>query len=72
MKRYYLGQKVFLRKNFKMGKVVKKLTDKNKYLVSFYCENRLVYDVISPSDIIDEEEYQIIRNRINTINRLID
>lgn len=71
MKRYYVKQQVVLRKNLKLGQIVKSLPD-HKYLVSYYENNNLEYDVITNVDIVDKEEYEIIRNRINLINKLLD
>jgi hypothetical protein len=72
MKYYYTDQKVLLRKNMKLAQIVKKLPNGN-YLAAFYEDNKLKYDVIvSENDVIDEDEYEIIRKRINTINKLLD
>lgn len=73
MKYYYIDQKVLLRKNMKMGQIVKKLpNDNSKFIVSYYDDNnKLKYDIITETDIIDENEYQIIRKRINTINKIL-
>jgi len=68
--RYYTDQHVLLRKNMKMGQIVKKIDE--KYLVSYYdSNNKLKYDIITEIDVIDEEEYAVIKNRINTINKII-
>ena len=71
MKKYYIDQKVILRKNLKLGSIVRTITNKT-YLVSYYEDNIFKYDVISEIDIIDEDEYEIIRNRVNLINKLLD
>lgn len=68
--RYYPDQKVLLRKYLKIGSIVKSLP-RNKYLVSYYEENKLKYDIITEEDIMDEKEYDVIKNRINTINKLL-
>ena len=68
--RYYTDQKVLLRKYLKIGSIVKSLP-RNKYLVSYYEENKLKYDIITEEDIMDEKEYDVIKNRINTINKLL-
>jgi enolase len=68
--RYYPDQKVLLRKYLKLGSVVKSLP-RNKYLVSYYEENKLKYDIITEEDIMDEKEYDVVKNRINTINKLL-
>lgn len=72
MKNYFTGQNVLLR-DLKMGTVIKKLPKKEAYLVSYYNdENILKYRIIeNETDIIDETEYAVIRNRINTINKLL-
>lgn len=65
---YYKGCTILLR-NLKKATVVKKI--KNDYLVNYYIDNKLVHDLITEYDIIDEDEYEIIKNRINLINKLI-
>ena len=68
----YLEQKIILRKNLKLGKIEKKLPNK-LYLVSYYNDtNKLQYDLIDEGDILDEKEYEIIKNRNNRINKLFD
>lgn len=70
--RLYTDQKVLLRKNMKMATVIKKVTDKEKWIVSYYDENnKFVHDVISELDIIDDSEYEIIKRRINLINKIL-
>lgn len=73
MKSYYIDQKVLLRKNMKIGQIIKPLpSDKSKFVVSYYDDdNKLQYDIITEVDIIEEEEYEIIRKRVNTINKLL-
>ncbi len=72
MKRYYYpNTQVILRKTLKKGLIVKKL-DGQRMLVSYYDNNKLKYEVITELDIIDDDEYLKIRNRINTINKIID
>lgn len=56
----------------KMAQVVKPLpSDSTRYVVSYYEDNKLQYDIISEVDVIDENEYEIIKNRVNTINRIL-
>lgn len=69
-KYYYTDQKIILRKNLLLGQIVKILPN-SRFLVSFYENNKFKYDIITETDIVDEEEYEIIRKRINTINKLI-
>ena len=70
--RLYTRQQVLLRENMKIAQVVKKLTDKEKWLVSYYDDNnKFKYAVISEMDIIEENEYEIIKKRINTINDIL-
>lgn len=70
--RLYTDQKVLLRKNMKMATVIKKVTDKDKWIVSYYDQNnKFVHDVISELDIIDDSEYEIIKRRINLINKIL-
>ena len=70
--RLYTDQKILLRKNMKMATVIKKVADKDKWVVSYYDENnKFVYDVVSDLDIIDDNEYEIIKSRINLINKIL-
>lgn len=70
-KYYYTDQKIIIRKNLLLGQIVKILPN-NRFLISFYENNKFKYDVITELDIVDEEEYEVIRKRINTINKLIN
>ncbi len=70
MKRYYTDQRVLLRKNMKSGQIVKPYED--KYVVSYYDGGSLKYDIITEMDVIDDKEYEIIRKRINLINKILD
>ena len=68
----YPKKQVLLRENMKVGQIIKKIDDKNKWLVSYYDDNnRFKYVLINENDIIEEDEYQIIKNRINTINEIL-
>lgn len=70
--RLYPKQQVLLRENMKIAQVVKKLTDKEKWLVSYYGDNnKFKYTVVSEMDIIEENEYEVIKRRINTINDIL-
>ncbi len=70
--RLYPKQQVLLRENMKIAQVVKKLTDKEKWLVSYYDDhNKFKYTVVSEMDIIEENEYEVIKRRINTINDIL-
>lgn len=70
--RLYTDQKVLLRKNMKMATVIKKVADKDKWIVSYYDQNnKFVHDVVSELDIIDDLEYEIIKRRINLINKIL-
>ena len=70
--RLYPKKQVLLRENMKVGQVVKKLETGNKWLVSYYDDNnKFKYVVIEEMDIIEENEYEIIKNRINTINQIL-
>lgn len=71
MKRYYVDQKVLLRKNLLLGQVVRILPNGN-LLVSFYENNIFKYEVVTDdAEIVEEKEYEVIRHRINTINKLL-
>ena len=51
------------------------LNDANKFqteLVSFYENNIFKYEVVTDdAEIVEEKEYEVIRHRINTINKLL-
>lgn len=69
----YLNQQVILRENLKVATIVKIISESNKYLVSYYDEKNIFkHSLISKDDTIDSSEYEIIKNRINTINKLLD
>lgn len=67
----YNKQKILLRENMKIAEVIKKIPNKEKWLVSYYENNKLRYSIISEVDIIEEDEYIVIKNRINTINNIL-
>lgn len=67
----YNKQKILLRENMKIAEVIKKIPNKEKWLVSYYENNKLRHSIISEIDIIEEDEYLIIKNRINTINNIL-
>ena len=70
--RYYTDQKVLLRKNMKMATIVKKVKDKEKWIVNYYdLDNKFVHDVVGEVDIINDDEYEIIKRRINLINKIL-
>lgn len=70
--RLYPKQQVLLRENMKIAQVVRKIEGKEKWLVSYYDDhNKFKYAVIEEVDIIEENEYEIIKNRINTINEIL-
>jgi hypothetical protein len=70
--RLYPKQQVLLRENMKIAQVIKKLKHDKKWLVSYYDEfNKFKYIVISEVDIIEQNEYEIIKKRINTINDIL-
>lgn len=69
----YKNKKVLIRKNMKMATVVKKVSNKESWIVTYYDENnKFTHDVITEEDVIDEKEYEIIKQRINKINKLLD
>ena len=56
----------------KIGQVIKQLDGKEEYLVSYYDNhNKFKYVIVGEMDIIEEDEYEIIKNRINTINEIL-
>ena len=61
-KKYHIKQNVILRKNMKLGQIIKLLpNDDSKYVVSYYENNILKYDVITELDIVDNKEYEKIK-----------
>ena len=68
----YPDQIILLRETMKLATIVKKV-EEDKYLISYYDENnKFKYKLITEWDIMDEKEYEIIKNRINSINKLLD
>ena len=67
---YYKGKRVILRDGLVLGEIVKVLPNKY-FLVSFYENNKFKYSIIEEYDIVDEEEYQVIRKRVNFINSIL-
>lgn len=73
MKWHLINDKVLLRSNMKMATILKRIKASDQYLISFYdFENKLKYKIVEDVDIIDEKEYEIIKKRINTINKLLE
>ena len=71
-KKYHIKQNVILRKNMKLGQIIKLLpNDDSKYVVSYYGNNILKYDVITELDIVDNKEYEKIKKRIDIINKIL-
>jgi|GEM_PF-4127361 len=71
-KKYHIKQNVILRKNMKLGQIIKLLpNDDSKYVVSYYENNILKYDVITELDIVDNKEYEKIKKRIDIINKIL-
>jgi hypothetical protein len=69
----YPKKSVLLRDCFKIASIIKKIDKEDKWLVSYYDDkNKFSYKLITEEDIIEEEEYLIIKNRINKINKLLD
>jgi hypothetical protein len=68
---FYTSQTVLLRDYLKIATIVKKL-DGDKYLCSYYDENnKFKYIIITEMDVMDEKEYEIYRQRMNSINELL-
>jgi hypothetical protein len=70
MRRHYINDKVLIRDIMKIGTIDKIV--ENKFLVSYYLDNKLKYALIDENHIIEEDEYEKIKNRNNMINRLLD
>lgn len=69
--KYYISEKVLLKKNIKVATIIKKNKEDNSYIVSFYLNNKLVYDRIYEDDIMTEDEYNVYKDRTNTINDIL-
>ena len=68
---FYEGQNILLRDSIKIASIVKKL-DGDKYLCSYYDDkNKFKYRIITEMDVMDEKEYEIFRQRINSINDIL-
>jgi len=66
----FVGQRILL-SNLCFSKVLKILENK-KYLVEFFDnKNKHHYIVISEEDIISNEQYEILKNRNNLINKIL-
>lgn len=71
MKRFE-NQNIIIRDILKIGKIVKILPNE-KYLISYYdSKNIFKYKLIDECDIVEEDEYNIIKKRVNGINRLFN
>ena len=71
--KFYTNQNILLRENMKVGTIVKKIPNTEKYLASYYDEfNKFKYIVIAEMNVIDDTEYEVIKNRINSINKIIN
>lgn len=58
---------VILGKTLKLATVVKN-NDNGTIVVSYYdSKNKMIYELINNDDIITNEQYEVIRNRTNTI-----
>lgn len=73
MKKLFPNDQVLLRDYLKIAKVVKKVKNKEEYLVSFYDkENKFTYLIIDESDIMSVGEYELIKKRNNRINNILN
>lgn len=69
---YYIDEKVLLRKNMKLASIIKKVNNKEKWIVNYYDENnKFVHDVIDEDDIVNDKEYEVIKRRVNLINKIL-
>lgn len=68
----YPKQKILLRENLKVAQVIKKLPDDERWLVSFYDDNnKFTHRIITKFDIIEEDQYNKIKERNNKINQIL-
>lgn len=69
--KYYINEKILLKKNLKLAYIVKINKEDNSFIVSYYHNNKMVYDKIFNDDIMTEDEYNIYKNRTNIINDIL-
>ena len=69
--KYYINSKILLKKNLKLAYIVKINKEDNSFIVSYYHNNKMVYDKIFNDDIMTEDEYNIYKNRTNIINDIL-
>ena len=68
MKFYFVNSRVILNKTLKYATIVNVNHDNGNLVVCYYNnENKMVYELITNDDIITDEQYEIIKNRTNTI-----
>lgn len=64
---------VILRHGLYKAKIEKKITDKELWVVSYYDEtNKYTTRIIRKNEVIEENEYNKIKERHNKINKLLE
>lgn len=64
---------VILRHGLYKAKIEKKITDKELWVVSYYDEtNKYTTRIIRKDEVIEENEYNKIKERHNKINKLLE
>ncbi len=70
-KNRYNGELVILKKDCRKVTIDKVSVDGDSYFISYFSGyNKIVYAIITESDILSEEDYDIIKGRTNKINKL--
>jgi hypothetical protein len=64
---FYINGKVILKKTLRFATIVNINTDGNIVVHYYDRSNKLIYKLITKDDIISPEQYEVIRNRNNTI-----
>lgn len=68
---YYKNSKVILSKTLGYATVVN-VNDDGKIVVSYYDkDNKVIHALVTKDDILSDEQYEVIRNRLNTIIDII-
>ena len=73
MKKYIFSKYVILRRGLYKAKIEKKITGKALWVVSYYDEkNKFQTRIIGQDEVIEENEYNKIKERHNKINKLLE
>jgi hypothetical protein len=64
---FYVNGKVILKKTLRLATIVNINTDGNMVVHYYNRSNKVIYKLVTKDDIISPEQYEVIRNRNNTI-----